>query len=156
MTSEYVGRLAREGRFWLVTIDGIGVTQARNLTEAQEMAEDLVEIVTGKAPRVVTLAFDGDISADIEAIRQNAEALDRLQAEYSANLRRVVGKLSKLGLTGADIAKALQLSPQRVSQLSVAARPRTVRGTATVGQQKTQKARSGSKAPSKKLRARAR
>lgn len=40
----YTAVVSREGRWWIVDVDGVGTTQARNLTEAQEMAVDLIAI----------------------------------------------------------------------------------------------------------------
>ncbi len=34
----------RDGRFWLVTIDGVGMTQTRNLDEVEEMARDYISL----------------------------------------------------------------------------------------------------------------
>jgi hypothetical protein len=45
--TERVARVKREGRVWLVEIERVGVTQARSLSEAQEMAADLIAVMTG-------------------------------------------------------------------------------------------------------------
>ena len=43
----YTAHVNKEERWWIVRVDGVGVTQAKNLREAQSMARDLVEAITG-------------------------------------------------------------------------------------------------------------
>jgi hypothetical protein len=43
----YTAHATKEERWWIVRVDGVGVTQAKNLREAQLMARDLVEAMTG-------------------------------------------------------------------------------------------------------------
>lgn len=42
-------------RWYVVDVEGVGVTQGRGLADAQHMAEDLVRIVTGDERPVVDL-----------------------------------------------------------------------------------------------------
>ena len=42
----------REGRFWVVHVPGVGVTQGRSVREARALAADLVEAMTGTAEDV--------------------------------------------------------------------------------------------------------
>jgi hypothetical protein len=43
----YTALATKEDRWWIVRVDGVGVTQAKHLREAQSMARDLVEAMTG-------------------------------------------------------------------------------------------------------------
>lgn len=117
----FIANLTREGKFWLITIPGVGVTQALNLKEAQVMAVDLVEIVTEEHDPDVELVLDASLRTAIEDVKQRQTKLEKAQKVYSAHLRGSVATLVKAGLTGADIAKVLGLSPQRVSQLTAEA-----------------------------------
>ena len=47
--STFEASARREGKHWVVTVEGVGVTQARSHGEAQEMAEDLVAVMTEQA-----------------------------------------------------------------------------------------------------------
>jgi hypothetical protein len=45
----YTAHATKEARWWIVRVDGVGVTQAKNFLEAHAMAKDLVETMTGFA-----------------------------------------------------------------------------------------------------------
>ena len=45
----YTAHATKEAGWWIVRVDGVGVTQAKNFREADAMARDLVETVTGIA-----------------------------------------------------------------------------------------------------------
>ena len=47
--ASYRASVDRDGRFWLVHVDGVGSTQARNLAELEAVAKDLVEVMVGDA-----------------------------------------------------------------------------------------------------------
>ena len=115
----------REGRFWLVDVEGVGLTQGRNLQDARDMAADLVETMTGK-PGDVNFVVDlpaplaaglGKAKADI---RQAEQALQQAAEE----VRRVAAALRTTeGLTGKDVAFVLEVSEQRASQLLSSSKP---------------------------------
>lgn len=46
----YEGRGWRAGEFWVIEVSGVGVTQARRLSQVDETARDLVAAMT-QAPR---------------------------------------------------------------------------------------------------------
>lgn len=111
----------REGRWWVVHVKGVGVTQGRTVREARSMAADLVRIVTGEdEPRVEVDFRVGDIDATAEAARVRQLVAEAREAQEAAGLeqRAVVHKLLRSGLTGSDVAAVLGVSPQRVSQLA--------------------------------------
>jgi hypothetical protein len=89
----YKATATREGRWWVVEVDGIGVTQGRTVTEAEEMARDLVAVML-----------------DVPAVHDAAAA----QTRAAALSRRTVAVLKEAGLTGKDAARILGISPQRV------------------------------------------
>lgn len=109
----------REGRFWLVDVEGVGLTQGRNLQDARDMAADLVETMTGKPGDI---NFIVDLPAPLAAGLGKAKA-DIRQAEQdlqhaAEEVRRVAAALrATQGLTGKDVAFVLDVSEQRASQL---------------------------------------
>jgi hypothetical protein len=53
--SAYTATATREGLWWVINVDGIGVTQSRTLAEAHTWAQGLIEAVTGKVGADVTV-----------------------------------------------------------------------------------------------------
>ena len=109
----------REGRFWVVDVEGVGVTQGRSVREARAMAADLVEAMTG-TPDAVEVRFElpAPVREAVDQAREtNAEAtrLASVAAEgYRAAVRELV---ADNGMSKADVAALLEVSQQRVSQL---------------------------------------
>lgn len=109
----------REGRFWVVDVRGVGITQGRSVREARAMAADLVEAMTGTAedgevhfelPDDVRAAVDHACATTAEAQRLASVAADRYR-------QAVRGLVVDRGMSKADVAVLLQVSQQRVSQL---------------------------------------
>lgn len=110
----------RDDRWWVVRVEGVGVTQGRTVREARAMAKDLVRIMADEKDPVVDVVFRvGDIDATAEAARVQRLLADAKQAQDVAGReqRDVVRRLLRSGLTGSDVAAVLGVSPQRVSQL---------------------------------------
>ena len=118
----HVALATREGRWWIVEVEGVGTTQARNLTEAREMAVDLISI-TENVPAVsvaveLRIALETDLETEIAEARAAIKDLEERQLSVARTSRSVARKLVKsAGLTGRDAAVVLGVSPQRVSQL---------------------------------------
>lgn len=142
----YTATAERDGKFWLITVDGVGMTQALSVPEAQEMASGLVYAMTDVKGAEVDITFKGDALNEIDVVRRKQERAEREMAEASAEMRQIVGKLHKQGLKQSDIAALLNVSRQRASQLvrSATARPATMNATAKVSS--TSKKRSKAKA----------
>jgi hypothetical protein len=51
----YTATAAREGRWWVIDVADIGVTQSRTLAEAHTWAQGLIEAVRGEAGADVTI-----------------------------------------------------------------------------------------------------
>lgn len=114
----------RAGRWehgWELDIDGVGVTQSRSLTDAEMMARDLIsrrEGIAGDAFGVaVTPEIGGGLDEQTRAAREAVTAADSAQRRAAAQSRETARRLRQAGLSGRDIAKVLDVSPQRVSQL---------------------------------------
>ena len=117
----YHVRAKRWEHGWELHIEGVGVTQSRTLWDAEEMARDLInrrEELPGDA-FTVTVAPDigGGLDEESRAAREAVNAADRAQRQAAAQSRAAARRLRQAGLSGRDIAKVLNVSPQRVSQL---------------------------------------
>lgn len=121
MTERYTATAAREGRWWVITVPDIGVTQARSLAEAEDAARGLISAMldTDEEGIDVTVApaLDPKVADLVQRARHSVSELDTIQRR-TANLSRVaVTALTDQGISGRDVAAILKVSPQRVSQL---------------------------------------
>lgn len=105
-------------RGWELHIDGVGVTQCRRLTEAEEMVKDYLALDTGADPDSFDVVITPVVDADVAETRHAVEAAMRAQRMAAARSRATARRLRALGLSGREIALVLGVSPQRVSQLS--------------------------------------
>lgn len=110
----------REGRFWVVDVPGIGVTQGRSVREARAMATDLVEAMTGLAEDVdVHFELPDDVRVAVDHARATTAEAKRLASVAADEYRQAVRDLVvDRGMSKADVAALLQVSQQRVSQLA--------------------------------------
>lgn len=118
---EYVATATREGRWWVVSVDGVGVTQSRSLREAPHAARGLVAAMLDVNEESVQVTVNADldpgIAAQVTSARQQVAQAERERAAAACASRAAARALIDLGLTGADAATILGVSPQRVSQL---------------------------------------
>jgi predicted transcriptional regulator len=119
--STYNVTATREGRYWVLDIEGVGITQARHLAEAQTMVEDYIRLDRGAdaldgAHVAVRVIVDG-LEEEVEAARREVQDAVAAQARAAERSRAVARKLRDAGLTGADAAHVMDVSPQRYSQL---------------------------------------
>ncbi len=118
----FTATAVREDRWWVVDVDGVGVTQGRSTTEAQRMAVDLVsislEIPSSEFEVSIDFVAPDDLSAEVEAARAATAAAAKAQQDAAAMNRGVVARLIGAGLSKQDVARVLGVAPQRVSQLS--------------------------------------
>lgn len=109
----------REGRFWVVEVPGVGVTQGRTIREARAMAHDLVEAMSG-APEDVEVRFElpDEVREAVDHARATSAEAQRLTSVAAEQYRQAVRDLVVERLMSkADVAVLLQVSQQRVSQL---------------------------------------
>lgn len=109
----------RDGRFWVVDVPGVGVTQGRSIREARVMAADLVEAITGNAEDVeVHFELPDDVRQAVDHARATTAEAQRLAAVAADEYRQAVqGLVIDRGISKADVAALLRVSQQRVSQL---------------------------------------
>ena len=111
----------RDGRFWLVRVANLGVTQARHLREVDLMARDLVAMLTEKDP--ASFALDVHVALPAAA-RRRLERAARLraqahesQAKATDEVRAAAQELARSGMPLRDIGQLLGVSYQRAHQL---------------------------------------
>ena len=111
----------RDGRFWLLRVPEVGVTQARHLREVDTMARDLIALTTDSEPAT----FDLDVHVEVPAAtRRHLQRAERLrdqardsQSKAAAELRAAAQELAISGLPLRDIGQLLGVSYQRAHQL---------------------------------------
>lgn len=111
----------REGSWWIVAVEGIGVTQARRLEEVEDMARDLVASMEDVDPGTIDLDVEvrvndevDQLRAEIQRLAQEADQLARRAREGKAALMR---RLHEAKLSVRDVGKLTGVSHQRVSQI---------------------------------------
>jgi predicted XRE-type DNA-binding protein len=121
VTERFHGTAVRENRWWLVEVAGIGATQSRTLAGAREAAVGLVSAVRDIDADHVNVSIAPRLGRTLEKqlvrAREAVEALDHQQREAAALSRQVARDLKAAGMSGADTATIMGISPQRVSQL---------------------------------------
>lgn len=121
MTS-YAVDVSRDGRFWLIHVPGVErYTQGRKLSEVREMAQDLVEIMTGEpADQIqldVRITLPNDITERLDRAAELREQAAQAQGAAARELREAAHELRERGLTLREIGEVLGLSYQRAHQL---------------------------------------
>jgi hypothetical protein len=118
--STYVATVVREGRWWVITVKGVGVTQARRLADVERQAAGLVEAMTGETGatikadvKIPTQAHD-----DVVEARRLTVAAAQAQLEAAERIRAAVRHLLESGMSQADVGTILGVSRQRVTQLA--------------------------------------
>jgi hypothetical protein len=111
----------RDGRFWLLRVPDVGVTQARHLREVEVMARDLIAVVTDHDPTTFELDVHVEVPAATRRHLQRAERLrDQArdsQSKAAAELRAAAHELARTGMPLRDIGQLLGVSYQRAHQL---------------------------------------
>lgn len=121
MKRTYRVDVERDGRFWLLRVPEVGVTQARHLREVDLMARDLIALTTDSDPGT----FDLDVHVEVPAAtRRHLQRAERLrdqardsQSKAAAELRAAAQELAQSGLPMRDIGQLLGVSYQRAHQL---------------------------------------
>jgi hypothetical protein len=118
----YKATATREGKWWVVDVHGVGATQGRSTSEAEAMAADLVHAMVGVPLRDVSVEVDfrlpDEVRSEAEAVREAMDEAAQAQERAAAMSRKLVHRILKSGMSKRDAARALGLSPQRVSQLT--------------------------------------
>lgn len=117
----YQATACREGKWWVVKVDGVGATQGRSAAEAQRMAADLVAIMEEIPLEEIEVQIDfeipGPLGDEVKQARQATREADLAQRKAADRTRAAVSRLLGSGLSKQDAARILRVSPQRISQL---------------------------------------
>lgn len=121
MTTTYTVKAVREGVWWVLHVEDVGVTQSRNLRDAPRMAADMIALMLDVDPATITVQvepqLDADTMAKVKAARASVDKLTAQQNAVAKESRAAALRLRNAGLSGSDAAKVLGVSQQRVSQL---------------------------------------
>jgi DNA-directed RNA polymerase specialized sigma24 family protein len=119
--STYTVRAKRWKHGWELHIDGVGVTQSRNLDGAEQMVRDYIEALTDRDTSddavIIQPEVGGGLDEAAEAARAAVTEAEHALRAAAARNRQVAQRLRREGLSGRDIAAILHVSAQRVSQL---------------------------------------
>lgn len=126
----YNVRAKRWKRGWELHIDGIGVTQVKRLTKAEVVARDYIALMTGESGNSVQIKLTAELGDELDkalaSVREAQDQAEALAKEAAGQVRDLVYEMQHTeGLTGAETALALNISPQRVSQLTRNTKRRT-------------------------------
>ena len=113
----------RKAGLWEVRVPQLGdlVFSSRWLDSAAEQIKDLVHKNQGVERCDVIVKIETSlpgIVCDLEAAQEKMLESRRLQEEASREIRDIVARLRTEGLSMRDIGVLLQISPQRVAQLT--------------------------------------
>lgn len=117
--ASYKATVERDGRFWMITVDGVGASQARRLGELEAMTADLIEVMTDDASPTVDydIRLPTDVRDHLErAAKYRQEAADA-QTAAAAEVRRAAQDLHDQGVPLRDVGRLLGVSFQRAHQL---------------------------------------
>jgi DNA-directed RNA polymerase specialized sigma subunit len=117
----YKATVSREGDWWVIDVQGVGVTQAKRLDQVDRMARDLVSLMEDVPADVVQVAVTVRLDDDTETLRRNHERLRR-EAEAATQIasgarEQLMRSLQAAKLSSRDIAELTGVSHQRVSQI---------------------------------------
>lgn len=97
------------------------ISESRRLRDAPVLMQEAIAFVADVDESEVEidleLVLPDSVSVEVSQAREAVRELMERQATVAALSRRAVRHLSEAGVSGADIAIALGVSPQRVSQL---------------------------------------
>ena len=122
MSRTYTVDAKRWEHGWELHVEGVGVTQSKSLHSAASVTREyisLAEDISDESTIDVEIRpqIDNALGQEVIAARKAVQELGERQREVAALSRAAARDLAESGLTGADIAVVLDVSPQRVSQL---------------------------------------
>ncbi len=121
--STYTALVSRNGKFWHVEVPEIDrVTQARNISEVDDMARDLIAIMAGVEPD----SFELDVRIQLpDSVRAHLSEVERARgvetearSRAATELRAAAAELKNAGLSVRELGAVLGISYQRASQLT--------------------------------------
>lgn len=122
MSNTYKVDARRWEHGWELHVEGVGVTQSKSLHSAARIAREYISLVRGISDEStieveILPKIDNALGKEVIAARTAVHELAERQRQVAALSRAAAKDLAGSGLSGADIAVVLGVSPQRVSQL---------------------------------------
>jgi predicted RNase H-like HicB family nuclease len=119
----YVAHAIRDGGWWAIEVPELpGVfTQARRLDQAEAMVRDVVSLwleVPEDSFDVDIIPELGDLTAQVAQARAAKHKAEQAEREASTAMRQAAARLLDTGLTLRDAGAVLDVSYQRVQQLT--------------------------------------
>jgi hypothetical protein len=121
--STYNITLQREGRYWLVYIDGTdGLTQARRYNEAELMAREYISLTQNEDFDTITIGTItiGGVTDTINKANEERARAKELAATASQRMRTAAHALREESVPLTEIGQILGVSHQRAAQLAAA------------------------------------
>jgi hypothetical protein len=115
--------LGQSGRWWVLSVPDVpgAHSQARRLSHAEDVARELISLMTDAPPESFTLHIDvklpDAVRRDLERSAALREEAARAQSEAAQLARHAAGLLRSQGLPLRDVGQALGVSFQRAKQL---------------------------------------
>ncbi|WP_190817249.1 hypothetical protein [Saccharopolyspora pogona] len=118
----YQVTVTRDGKFWLIHVPAIERwTQARRVSEIREMAQDLIEIMTGESAETidldVTISLPPEVQERLEHAAELRSRAAHAQGQAAEELRGAARTLHDQGMSMREIGEILGISYQRAHQL---------------------------------------
>lgn len=122
--NHYKIEVTRDGKWWMISIPDLdGLTQARRISEIEDMAREYIAVTTGTRLDEVAISHIeievGDIDAGVwaEAIREERDQAAELASHALEESRRLARELAERQVPVRDIGELLGVTFQRASQL---------------------------------------
>lgn len=123
----YHANVTREGKWWMVAIPEIdGLTQARRLGEAEQMAREYIASATETPIDQVDVVMEFEDVAGIDVrtvlvqIKQNRDSAGELEAKAREQAERLAKALAEQNIPVRDIGTLMGVTFQRAHQLVTA------------------------------------
>ena len=120
----FTATVSREGKWWMISVADVGLTQARRLSKANDMATELVAVTLDIAIDEVNvdIIFDGvgevqGISSTLETIRSERAEASALEQSASRGAAELAKRLAAEDVPIRDVGTILGVSHQRAHQL---------------------------------------
>lgn len=121
----YTARVTRDEDAWMIEVPEVErVTQALNLRQVEEMARDLIAIMTDTEPDSFELVIEWptDIATSLDAYRAKVAAAEKAAEDAAQARQDAAATLQGEGATVRDIGALMGVSFQRAQQIIEAAR----------------------------------
>jgi len=125
MSTTHTALATREGQWWTVAVPSVdGVTQARRLTDVEQMVRELVAVSLDMPLADVAVDVqvqrvgDVDVEADLAAIRADRARAAELERAASDRARTLARALAAQHVPLRDIGAVMGVSHQRAHQLA--------------------------------------